>query len=45
MVLNVLNKVNPKKLVLAHMGGWNLWDEVEEKLVGKNVYFDTGFFF
>ena len=30
MVLNVLNKVNPKKLVLAHMGGWNLWDEVEE---------------
>ena len=33
MVLNVLSKVNPKKLVLAHMGGWNLWDEVEEKLV------------
>ena len=45
MVLNVLNKVNPKKLVLAHMGGWNLWDEVEEKLVGKNVYFDTAFSF
>ena len=45
MVLNVLSKVNPKKLVLAHMGGWNLWDEVEEKLVGKNVYFDTAFSF
>ena len=39
MVLNVLNKVNPKKLVLAHMGGWNLWDEWRRKISGKKCLF------
>lgn len=38
----VLNEVEPEKLVLAHMGGNELWSEVEERLVGRNVYFDTG---
>ncbi len=28
-------------LILAHMGGMNLWDEVEEYLTGKEVYLDT----
>lgn len=28
-------------VVLAHMGGLRLWDEVEAHLVGKRVYFDT----
>ncbi len=45
MVLRVLNHIQPEKLILAHMGGWNMWDEVEEKLVGKNVYLDTAFVF
>lgn len=40
-VLNVLKHVQPEKLILAHMGGWRMWDEVEEKLVGLPVYFDT----
>lgn len=30
------------RIVLAHMGGFDQWDEVEECLVGKNVWFDTG---
>lgn len=42
-VLHVLQEVHPPKLVLAHTGGWKLWDEVEEKLVGRDVYFDTAF--
>lgn len=42
-VLHVLREVHPPKLVLAHMGGWKLWDEVEAKLVGQDVYFDTAF--
>ena len=42
-VLRVLAQVGPGKLVLAHMGGWKLWDEVEEKLSGAPVYFDTAF--
>lgn len=27
--------------VAAHMGGYRMWDEVEEYLIGKNVYLDT----
>lgn len=41
MVLDVWSHIQPEKLVLAHMGGWKQWDEVEEKLVGLPVYFDT----
>lgn len=40
-ILNVLKQVQTDKFVLAHMGGWKLWDEVEDKLVGRDVYFDT----
>ncbi|MCX5778503.1 MAG: amidohydrolase family protein [Elusimicrobia bacterium] len=29
------------KVVLAHMGGYRMWDAVEKYLVGKPVYFDT----
>lgn len=38
----ILDDVKPEKLVLAHMGGNEMWDEVEKYLVGQNVYFDTG---
>lgn len=40
-VLNVWKHIQPEKLVLAHMGGWRQWDEVEEKIVGLPLYFDT----
>lgn len=42
MASELLKDVRPDKLILAHMGGNELWDEVEEYLVGQNVYFDTG---
>ncbi len=42
-VLNLINEIKPEKLVLAHMGGYYLWDEVEEKLMDKNLYFDTAY--
>ncbi len=41
MVLNLWKHIQPEKLILAHMGGWRLWDEVEEKLVGLPLYLDT----
>lgn len=28
-------------IILAHMGGYSRWDEVEQCLLGKDVYFDT----
>ncbi len=42
-VLKVINLVKPKKLVLGHFGANKLWQEVYEKLAGKDVYFDTAF--
>lgn len=49
LVREVIDKVQPKKLVLAHMGGMTRndgsisWDEVEEYLVGKEVWLDTAY--
>lgn len=46
MVLHVLDELSgwiDDKLVLAHMGGCDLPDEVLEKLCGKPVYFDTAY--
>ena len=36
-------KSSPKNLVLAHMGGNLMFDEVEARLVGRDVYFDTSY--
>ncbi len=41
--LDMIKDVKPEKLVLAHMGGLNYWDDVERYLVGENVYFDTAY--
>lgn len=31
------------RVVLAHMGGFRLWERVREALVGRDVYFDTSY--
>ena len=41
----VLDTLTPKKMILAHMGGWKQWEEVYEYLAGENVYLDTAFMF
>lgn len=41
----MLDKLKPKKFVLAHYGGWKQWDEVYEYLAGADVYLDTAFTF
>ena len=33
------------KLVAAHMGGWDDWDEVERHLLGRPIYIDTSYSF
>lgn len=43
MAAEVIDEVKPTKLVLAHMGGLALYDESEQYLVGKDVYFDTAY--
>lgn len=44
MVVNLLKEISPEKLVLAHMGGLYYFDEVEEMLIDKDVYFDTAYY-
>jgi len=33
------------RLVIAHLGGYQMWQEVEEYLVGEDVYFDLSYTF
>ena len=43
-VLNLLDKIGGyEKLVLAHLGGNELFDDVYESLAGKDIYFDTAY--
>jgi len=37
----VLNMFPELTVIAAHMGGYSVWDESIEYLVGKNIYFDT----
>ena len=40
-ILPIIEEVHPPKLVLAHMGGWRCWDDVEKYIIGSDVYLDT----
>lgn len=44
-IRRVIDILHPDKLVLAHYGGYGQYDQVEEFLVGENVYFDTAMAF
>lgn len=39
----VLDDVRPEGMIVAHTGGWQMWDDVIDLLCGQNVYFDTSF--
>ncbi len=40
-ICKVLDEVRPKKLVLAHYGAFKLWEEVQKRIAGRDVYLDT----
>ncbi len=40
-IRNVIDRFNNLKLIAAHLGGFQRWDQVEKYLVGTNVYLDT----
>lgn len=42
-ILHVLKDVAPEKLILAHLGNWGCWDEVEYYLTKAPLWFDTSF--
>lgn len=41
--MRVLDEVKPKKMIIAHMGGWQLWEDTIKFLCGREVYLDTAF--
>ena len=43
MVLRAVEQAGPLQLILAHMGGWRNWDQVEELLPHTHVYLDTAY--
>ena len=43
MVLHAIREVGPLTLILAHMGGWRQWDQVEALLPQSSVLLDTAF--
>lgn len=38
---NMLKAVPECRVIAAHMGGYMQWDEVEEHLIGRDLYLDT----
>lgn len=42
-ILKVIREVRSERLILAHMGGWQMWEEVRKDICGAPVYFDTAF--
>ncbi len=44
--LRDLHRAHPEvRLILAHLGGYQRWDEVEECLVGEDVFLDASYVF
>ncbi len=39
-VVRLLNKVDESRVILAHLGAFNQWDEVERYLIKSKAYFD-----
>ncbi|MFH0738475.1 MAG: amidohydrolase family protein [Candidatus Omnitrophota bacterium] len=44
-LLKVKERFPALRIIAAHFGGFKLWQEVEEHLLGKDIYLDTSFFF
>lgn len=42
-ILHVIETLHPERFVLAHMGGWSCWEDVERDLAGAEVWLDTSF--
>ncbi|MDP8214844.1 MAG: amidohydrolase family protein [Candidatus Euphemobacter frigidus] len=42
-ILHVHEAVPTLKIVASHLGGWHVWDEVAELLLGRPIYLETSF--
>jgi hypothetical protein len=39
-IMNVINRFPQLKFISTHIGAWQMWDEVESLMLGKNVYLE-----
>ncbi len=44
-LIKIRNQFPKLKIIAAHFGGFEIWQDVERYLLGKDIYFDTAFFF
>lgn len=42
-IANLIRKFPDLKILAAHMGGFQMWDDVQTHLLGKNVFLETSF--
>ena len=42
-IASLLRQLPELKFIATHLGSWQQWQEVQEELVGTNVYFDIAF--
>lgn len=42
-VIKVLDKFPKLKLITTHLGAWDQWDEVRDKLIGKPIYMELSY--
>ncbi|MCK4837705.1 MAG: amidohydrolase family protein [Desulfobulbaceae bacterium] len=42
-IVRVIEKFPELKLVATHMGAWDMWDEVQDLLIGRPLYLDISF--
>lgn len=42
-IVNVMKKFPELKLITTHLGAWQMWDEVETEMIGKNIYIELSF--
>ncbi|MDA3900913.1 MAG: amidohydrolase family protein [Spirochaetes bacterium] len=42
-IARLLDRVPSLDVIAAHMGGWEVWEQVSDDLAGANCWFDTSF--
>ncbi len=42
-ILTVQNRFPDLKLITTHFGGWEIWEEVEKMLIGKEIFMEISF--
>jgi len=42
-MLKVVKAFRGGRIILAHLGGFRYWDDVEKHLIGEDIWLDTSY--